>query len=53
MYRQCPYCGAYLDPCERCDCQDPDEDINKKRRCPPAPPQIPNKGDLYDHSIIS
>lgn len=19
--RQCPYCGAYLDPCEICDCQ--------------------------------
>ncbi len=20
--RRCPACGAYLDPCERCDCQD-------------------------------
>lgn len=19
--RQCPFCGAYLDPCEICDCQ--------------------------------
>ena len=19
-YRKCPICGAYLDPCERCDC---------------------------------
>lgn len=22
-YRICPYCGAALDPGERCDCQDP------------------------------
>lgn len=21
-YRECPYCGAHLDPGERCDCQD-------------------------------
>lgn len=21
-YRTCPYCGANLDPGERCDCQD-------------------------------
>lgn len=21
-YRKCPDCGAYLDPDERCDCQD-------------------------------
>lgn len=21
----CPICGAYLDPCERCDCQDEKE----------------------------
>ena len=21
MYRECPICGAYLDPGERCDCQ--------------------------------
>ena len=20
QYRRCPDCGAYLDPCERCDC---------------------------------
>lgn len=24
-YRTCPYCGAALDPCERCDCQDKKE----------------------------
>ena len=24
-YRTCPICGAYLDPCERCDCQDEKE----------------------------
>lgn len=21
IFRTCPYCGASLDPCERCDCQ--------------------------------
>ena len=21
-YRECPYCGAHLDPGERCDCRD-------------------------------
>lgn len=21
-YRECPYCGASLDPGERCDCRD-------------------------------
>ena len=34
MYRRCPDCGAYLDPCERCDCQDPEDDINKKAAMP-------------------
>ena len=24
-YRTCPYCGAHLDPGERCDCQDEKE----------------------------
>lgn len=26
QYRECPYCGAHLDPCERCDCQEKQED---------------------------
>ena len=30
MYRKCPCCGANLDPCERCDCQDDPDDENKK-----------------------
>lgn len=25
MYRICPYCGAALDPCEICDCQDKED----------------------------
>ena len=26
VYHICPNCGAYLDPGERCDCQDKKED---------------------------
>ena len=26
-YRECPYCGAHLDPGERCDCQDEEQTI--------------------------
>lgn len=22
MFRECPYCGAHLDPCEVCDCKE-------------------------------
>ena len=29
-YRTCPYCGAHLDPGERCDCW---EDEKKAARC--------------------
>ena len=25
-YRTCPLCGAHLDPGERCDCQEKEED---------------------------
>ena len=25
-YRECPVCGAHLDPCEHCDCQEQKED---------------------------
>ena len=25
IYRTCSYCGAALDPCERCDCQNEKE----------------------------
>lgn len=25
-YNTCPYCGAHLDPGERCDCQDKPEE---------------------------
>ena len=26
VYTVCPNCGAHLDPGERCDCEDPDEE---------------------------
>ena len=22
IFRQCEFCGAYLDPCEKCDCME-------------------------------
>lgn len=25
-YKTCPECGAHLDPCEKCDCQEEDEE---------------------------
>lgn len=34
MYRRCPDCGAYLDPCERCDCHDDPGEGNKKAAMP-------------------
>lgn len=36
-YRQCPECGAYLDPDERCECQEPPEvyfEISEQTRAP-------------------
>ena len=26
-YHECPFCGAHLDPGERCDCQDEEQTI--------------------------
>ena len=34
MYWTCPYCGANLDPGERCDCRDPP----RRGLSPPPPP---------------
>lgn len=32
-YRECPYCGAHLDPGEKCDCQkEEDEDENRDHK---------------------
>ena len=33
-YRKCEYCGAYLDPGERCDCQNPEDEENEKAAMP-------------------
>lgn len=30
MYRECPYCGAFLDPGETCDCRD--EEMKRQQR---------------------
>lgn len=31
-YRTCPYCGANLDPGERCDCQDEEQRDEREDR---------------------
>lgn len=38
-YKECPYCGAALDPGERCDCQDKKKSqaFGKKRKKRAAP----------------
>ena len=44
-HRQCPNCGAYLDPGERCDCRDSEqpqeEEDNKKAMMPASTAAIP------------
>ena len=37
---QCPYCGANLDPGEKCDCQEPEEDTD---------PENKKSGDARQH----
>lgn len=29
FYKVCPYCGANLDPGEKCDCQDKEEPVKR------------------------
>ncbi len=29
-YNTCPYCGANLDPGEKCDCREEDDEENQK-----------------------
>lgn len=43
MYRKCPCCGANLDPCERCDCQDSEDNGNKKAAMPASTAADPQK----------
>ncbi len=38
-FKECPKCGAHLDPGERCDCQDKKEDA-------PDAPGTPSSGDV-------
>lgn len=32
--RICPYCGAHLDPEERCDCQEEEEEEKEQKIAP-------------------
>lgn len=34
QYKECPNCGAHLDPCERCDCQEKEEDASVAAETP-------------------
>lgn len=31
-YKECPHCGAALDPGERCDCKEEERNAEKKRK---------------------
>lgn len=44
---QCPICGANLDPGERCDCQDPEEDT-KKAAMPASTATNPQTKEISD-----
>lgn len=40
LYKRCPYCGANLDPGERCDCltiDQPEMELAFRRRAPRRP----------------
>lgn len=39
LYKECPYCGAHLDPGERCDCSGTNEQggVEYRVRHPPVP----------------
>lgn len=47
MYRRCPDCGAYLDPCERCDCHDDPAEGNKKAAMPASTAAKPPIKEIY------
>ena len=32
IFQECPHCGCYLDPGERCDCQDIERKKMRKRQ---------------------
>lgn len=32
IFRTCPFCGAALDPCERCDCRDGTESETRRSK---------------------
>lgn len=46
-YRICPDCGSYLDPGERCDCQD------KEEAAPDATNTQSGKVNLIDQTMFT
>lgn len=52
MYRRCPDCGAYLDPCERCDCHDDPAEGNKKAAMPASTAADPLERRIYMTLIL-
>lgn len=52
MFRKCPCCGANLDPCERCDCQDAEDDENKKAAMPASTAADPLERRIYMTLIL-
>ena len=53
---KCPYCGANLDPGERCDCRNEQEENdaeNKEAAMPASTAAIPQENGELNNEIIS
>lgn len=51
-YRICPKCGAYLDPCESCDCQDvgkPQTFVKREKRAAPVSEHRNGRAEKDNH----
>lgn len=47
--RRCPICGAYLDPCERCQCQ---QEQHHTHDLEEAQPHTVTKSTLNDRQVF-